>query len=184
MKKTLERLEEQQLVIRAQSGDGLAFRQLVESYDRRLWYFVRRMLDDEQRVADVLQEVWLNVFRSLYRLGSPAAFRVWVYRIAHDRAISELRRTGREIPAEALGDHDLPAADSSDADMAEERAELVHKGLSQLAIEHRRVLTLLYLEQMSIQEISEVLGCNPGTVKSRLHYARKALADWLREQNL
>ena len=183
MNNSLEQIDEALLVVKAQSGDGQAFRRLVEVYDQRLWYFVRRMLDDDHRVADVLQEVWLSVFRSLHRLSSPAAFRVWLYRIAHDRAVSELRRIGREIVVEPLGDYEPTATEREPNLLNSETAELVHRGLNQLSIDHRRVLTLLYLEQMSVAEIGDVLGCNIGTVKSRLHYARADLACWLKEQN-
>jgi RNA polymerase sigma-70 factor, ECF subfamily len=180
--KSLEQIEESLLVAKAQSGDGQAFRRLVDAYDRRLWYFVRRMMDDDQRVADLLQEVWLSVFKSLHRLSSPSAFRVWLYRIAHDRAVSELRRIGREIVAESVEDFDPPAAECEPALHISETAELIHRGLVRLSVDHRRVLTLLYLEEMSVAEIGEVLGCSIGTVKSRLHYARAALACWLKEQ--
>ncbi len=180
---SLDQIGEALLVAKAQAGDGQAFRQLVDAYDRRLWYFVRRILDDDQRIADVVQEVWLNVFKSLPRLKSAQAFRVWLYRIAHDRAVSELRRIGREIPAEPLDQVEPPAIDNASNIVIAESAELIHQGLSQLTVEHRRVLTLLYLEDMTIADIAAVLGCRVGTVKSRLHYARSALARWIEEQN-
>src|SRR5262245_1011408 len=88
----LQPLRERLTVLCAQQGDREAFSRLVDWYDRRLLYFIRRILGDTDGALDVLQSVWLDVFRQLARLNVPDAFRVWLYRIAHDRAITELRR--------------------------------------------------------------------------------------------
>jgi RNA polymerase sigma-70 factor (ECF subfamily) len=98
-----------------------------------------------------------------------------VYRIAHDQAVSELRRKARrpvlleDVPAGPPPD---PARDD---DAAFEDAELVHAALLGLSVDHRRVLTLRFLEDMPVEQIAEVVGCGAGTVKSRLHYAKAAL---------
>ncbi|MGL4555130.1 MAG: RNA polymerase sigma factor [Gemmataceae bacterium] len=166
-------LEEQLTVLLAQQGDREAFRRLVDAYDARLLYFVRRILGDADGALDVLQSVWLAVHRRLVGLQCPSAFRVWVYRIAHDLAVTEVRRrTRRPVLFE-----DVPPEQAADAadDAAFEDAELVHRALLGLSVDHRRVLTLRFLEDMPIGEIAAVVGCGPGTVKSRLHYARAAL---------
>jgi RNA polymerase sigma-70 factor (ECF subfamily) len=165
--------EETELVLLAQQGDGEAFRTLVELYDRRLLYFIRRILDETEEAFDVLQEVWLRVHRDLRDLRSPRAFRVWLYRIAHDRTISALRRSRRAIPLEELPPGEVPVVDLPDSIF--EAADLVHVALTALSVDHRRVLTLRFLENMSIQEIADVTECSTGTVKSRLHYAKAAL---------
>ena len=169
----LQQSEEAKLVLLAQQGDGEAFRSLVERYDRRLLYFIRRILDESEEAFDVLQEVWLRVHRDLGSLRSPHAFRVWLYRLAHDRAISAMRRNRRAIPLEDLPPSEVPAADLPDSIF--EAADLVHVALTSLSLDHRRVLTLRFLEGMSIQEIAAVMQCGAGTVKSRLHYAKAAL---------
>jgi RNA polymerase sigma-70 factor (ECF subfamily) len=168
-------IEEQRTILLAQQGDRDAFRRLLDLYDERLLYFVRRILGEADGALDVLQAVWLTVHRSLWKLRSPTAFRVWVYRIAHDRAVSELRRkVRRPVLLE-----DIPAGPPPDPacgdDAAFEDAELVHAALLGLSVDHRRVLTLRFLEDMPIEEIAEVVGCGAGTVKSRLHYAKAAL---------
>jgi RNA polymerase sigma-70 factor (ECF subfamily) len=174
-----EQAEEATLVLLAQQGDGQAFRTLVEAYDRRLLYFVRRMFDESEEAFDILQEVWLRVHRNLRRLKSPRAFRVWLYRIAHDQTISALRRRHRVLPLEHVPPEEM--VDDAGRDVAMESAELVHAAMKTLSVDHRRVLTLRFLEDMSIEEIAEVLACSPGTVKSRLHYAKAALGRWLEE---
>ncbi len=165
---------ERRNVILAMHGDGAAFRALVEAYDRRLLYFIRRILGESEEAYDVLQAVWLMIHRNLRKLNSPSAFRVWVYRIAHAQAVSALRKKTRlPIVFEEAEPCDVPDEGSNETTF--DNAELVHVALGALSVDHRRVLTLRFLEDMDLAEIAEVLECGQGTVKSRLHYAREAL---------
>ena len=168
-----QQAEEAEFVLLAQQGDGEAFRELVERYDRRLLYFIRRIVDDVEEAFDVLQGVWLRAHRGLRKLQSPRAFRVWIYRIAHDQAVSSLRRRRQAISFDELPLGEPP--DDTLPDAPVDAADLVHAALGALSVDHRRVLALRFLEDMSIEQIAEVLRCRSGTVKSRLHYAKAAL---------
>jgi len=171
----LQQIQERLLVLCAQAGNRDAFSRLVDLYDRRLLYFIRRILGETEDALDVLQSVWLSVHRKLGKLKAPDAFRVWLYRIAHDQAITELRRKSRR-PLPIDDAETMPAVDGASVDEAAfDNAELVHVALADLSFDHRRVLTLRFLEDLSIEEIAEVVGLNAGTVKSRLHYAKLAL---------
>lgn len=174
-------IEERLLVLLAQSGDSNAFGRLIDWYDGRLFYFVQRLLGDADGALDVLQSVWLTVHRQLPKLRSPETFRVWLYRIAHDQAVSELRRKSkRPFPMEEANAPEPPdTATSHDARFDD--AELVHRALQDLSVDHRRVLTLRFLEDMSIEDIAEIVGSGSGTIKSRLHYARAALRQRIEE---
>lgn len=177
----LVQLQEQLTVLLAQQGNREAFAKLVDLYDRRLLYFVRRILGDNDGALDVLQTVWLTVHRKLRRLTRREAFRVWLYRIAHDQAVTELRRKSRRpvlMDADELP-HTTNEVIIDDAEF--DNAELVHVGLQGLSVDHRRVLTLKFLEEMTVEEIAEVVGCSAGTVKSRLHYAKAALRSRIEE---
>ena len=174
--------EEQLTVILAQQGDGEAVRQLVELYDRRLLYFLRRILGETEDAFDVLQMVWLTVHRNLRKLKSPRAFRVWVYQIAHAQAISHYRKiTRQQILVEEWG-RNTPTEQLVD-ETPFENAEIVHLALNALSVDHRRLLTLRFLEDMSLEDIAEVLQCRSGTVKSRLHYAKTALRRRIEEMD-
>jgi RNA polymerase sigma-70 factor (ECF subfamily) len=175
MTPTTEFADERETVLHAQRGDRAAFSQLVDAYDRRLLYFVRRVMGEHDAEFDVLQTVWLTVHRKLRGLKSASAFRVWLYRITHDTAVTELcKKTRRALFVEELAIN-VNQADEGDAQSKFDNAELVHVGLQRLSVDHRRILTLRFLEDMNVKEIAEVLRCNEGTVKSRLHHARRAL---------
>ena len=181
MTSTSELDEEREVVLRAQSGDRVAFSQLINAYDRRLLYFVRRILGEHDGAFDVLQTVWLTVHRKLRGLKSANAFRVWVYRIAHDKAVAAVRKKSRRplFVEEVDIRQDKPT--ESNPESSSENAELVHVGLQRLSFDHRRILTLRFLEDMKVNEIAEVLGCSDGTVKSRLHHARRRLRRHIEE---
>lgn len=169
-----QRPAEQAVVLRAQAGDRAAFHELVEQYQKRLTYFVHRLVGSGETANDLLQEVWIEAFRKLGKLESPAAFRVWIYRVAHHRAVRYLRRQSVEARAQ---EHLLETADDSHDDELEllENVELVHHALEQLSFEHREVITLRFLENMSIGDLARVADCSEGTAKSRLHYAKAAM---------
>ncbi|MCA9057911.1 MAG: sigma-70 family RNA polymerase sigma factor [Planctomycetaceae bacterium] len=168
-------------ILLAQQGDRSAFARLIDTYDRRLLYFIRRMLGDSDGALDILQTVWLIVLKKLPRLKSPAAFRVWLYRITHDQVVSFLRRKSRW--PQSLADPPVPddsdSTDSTDATI--ENVELIHRALQDLSVPHRQVLTLQFLEDLTIDETAAILDCNPGTVKSRLHYGKQALRRRIKE---
>jgi hypothetical protein len=92
-----DRLYEQLLVLRCQAGDEVAFEEIVGRYGPRLRYYLRKLLEDNDSVDDAIQDVWLDVLKSVTRLAEPAAFSTWLYRIAHARACREFRRR-RHLP--------------------------------------------------------------------------------------
>jgi len=177
----LDPMQELILVGQARSGDRAAFAVLVTAYERRLLFFLRRFAPDAARALDLLQEVWLEAFRKLPVLRSPEAFRVWLYRIAHDRGVTHVRRDRRED--EALAETDPPGdvLDSHEFERAE-IAHLVREALDELPPGQRTVLTLRFLEEMNLEDLSGVLGVPVGTVKSRLHHAKLALRERLKER--
>jgi RNA polymerase sigma-70 factor (ECF subfamily) len=167
----VERLYERVLVLRCQTGDEAAFAELVDRYGPRLRYFVRRMLDAGDP-DDVLQDVWLDVFRGLPRLADVGAFPAWLYRLARDRVLRHWRR--RRPPLQPLVEVDVPAPAQKE-DFTAEDAGRIHTALAALAAEHREVIVLRFLEEMSYDDIARVVGSPVGTVRSRLHYAKQAI---------
>ena len=167
-----ERLHEQLLVLRCQAGDEDAFEELVARYHPRLRYYLRRILPRTDHADDVLQEVWLAVFRALPRLADPSALAAWLYRIARDKASVQWR--GRP-PERLLDVSDLVEEPSQDNEFRQEDAQEIHASLDQLTPEQREILVLRFLEDMTYEQIAKVTGCPVGTVRSRLYYAKSAL---------
>lgn len=185
LRQQLEEAHEQLLVASAQRGDRAAFHSLTEQYERRLLYFIRRLLGDPSAALDVLQEVWVTVFGRLGGLHNPAAFRTWVYRIAHDRTVDELRRRKREreLLGEVSEQQGDAADDAVDVSFADEDAEELHRAIEDLSAAHREAITLHFLESMTIEQMAEVARCPAGTMKSRLFHAKRLLREILERRN-
>jgi RNA polymerase sigma-70 factor (ECF subfamily) len=177
-----DQLYERVLVLRCQAGDEAAFAELLGRYQARLRYYVRKMLGVVQGTDDVLQDVWLDVFRGVARLSDPGAFPAWVYRIARARVARVLRRS--RPPVRPLDEDDLVGSAEDGEEFTAEDAGRVHAALDQLSPEHREVLVLRFLEGMSYEAIARVTGGQLGTVRSRLHYAKRALRGVLERTNL
>ncbi len=167
-----ERVYRTVLVVRCQAGDRAAFEELVEWYQPRLRYFLARMVGDEHAADDLLQDMWFDVYRGLARLADPGAFPAWLYQIARHRAMGALRK--KAPPLTSLEGIDLAEEEAVD-DFSAEDAERVHAALGQLPAEHREVLLLRFVEGMAYEDIAQVIGCPVGTVRSRIHYAKRAL---------
>ena len=117
------------------------------------------------------------LFRRMGSLRSPEAFRVWLYQIAHDQVVTLIRKQQREQTMLARLQHEVKETDIPEPEVDE--AEHVHRALPLLSPEHREVLLLHYLEDMPLQEIAKSVRCQLGTVKSRLHYARRQMRQLL-----
>ena len=160
------------LVLRCRTGDEPALFELVELYQPRLGYFIAKMLGKTQGVDDVLQDVWLEVLRGLPRLKDASAFPAWVYRIARDRVYREMR--GRDVP-QAIDEAEELIADCAEEAFDAEDVAVVHACLDEIGTRHREVVVLRFMEDLSYEEMARVIGCDVGTVRSRLHYAKRAL---------
>jgi RNA polymerase sigma-70 factor (ECF subfamily) len=169
-----KRLSEQVLVLRCQMGDEIAFAELVERYGPRLRYYLQKAFGRMDGAEDAFQDVWFTVFRKVRDLVDPGAFRTWLYRIAQNRANGQLRKRGPSFrPMEEA--EQVTDSGAGEPDFSPEDGQRIHAALDELALEHREVLVLRFLEDMTYEDIAAVTGCQIGTVKSRLHYAKQAL---------
>jgi RNA polymerase sigma-70 factor (ECF subfamily) len=176
-----DQLYERLLILRCQTGDEAAFAALVERYSPHLLYYLRKMLGEGKADAeDVLQDVWFDVFRAAPRLNDPASFPAWLYRIARNQTARRHRNKPR--PERPLVEADL-ADESDDEDYSTADVEQIHAALNELVPEHREVLVLRFLEEMSYEDVAQVVGCPLGTIRSRIHYAKRALRRVLERKN-
>jgi RNA polymerase sigma-70 factor (ECF subfamily) len=162
------------LVLRCKRGEGRAFEELIRQYEKRLFYFLRRLVATEEDAWDALQQTWLRVFRGIRTLESPDRLPVWLYRVARCAALDHRRqRDRRTIPLDDQAELSELAAETDPGDF--EAREHLHAALSRISLSHREVLTLHFLESFSVEQLAEILAIPPGTVKSRLFHARRAL---------
>jgi RNA polymerase sigma-70 factor (ECF subfamily) len=167
-----ERLLERVLILRCQTGDKDAFVKLIERYQAQLRYFISRLLENTQMTEDIFQDTWLAVIRRICSLKKADAFAAWLYRIARNKAYQHLRRKKR---LSELEENQEAVEYNQDNSFSPEDAAKIHSCLKKLRHEHREVLMLRFLEEMSYEQIADVVNCSAGTVKSRIHYAKLAL---------
>ncbi|MGP4021779.1 RNA polymerase sigma factor [Actinomadura sp. 3N407] len=167
-------MDDELLVVRSQLGERAAFAELVRRWHVPVWTFTRRMLD-EQRADDVAQEVWVAVLRGLPRLADPARFAPWLFTIARRAVLNRLRQeyTVTETPAG-------PPPDDLAGEVVD-RTVLV-AALAALPAAEREILILFYLEDLSAEDCAQICAVPVGTVKSRLHRARRLLREHLAEK--
>jgi RNA polymerase sigma factor (sigma-70 family) len=164
---------DQLLVIRCQLGERAAFDDLIRRWSGSLHRYALKLSNDPELANDLTQEVWLRVLQGLGKLRDAAQFRAWLFGIAH-RTFMDRLRTRYAIPVDTGVDLDaLAAADAVGDDEDLERA--LAAGMASLPIVEREVLTLFYLEELSLADIAGALGIPVGTVKSRLFRARTLL---------
>lgn len=197
--KIQEEPSDHEAVERARRGDHGAFQVLVERYQGRALRLAQRVLKDEERARDAVQEAFLKVYRSLDRFEGRSSFYTWLYRLVLNLCLDMRRRdrSDREVewteerahpaePSEGGPGASLEAGDGGPVG-ALERAQIrerVAAAIEQLPGMQRETLILREVEGLSYQEIAEALEISKGTVMSRLHYARKKVAKILEEEDL
>jgi RNA polymerase sigma-70 factor (ECF subfamily) len=184
----LRAADDSALVTAFLAGEERAFQELVERYQTRLLNFIYRTIGDRDRAEDLVQEVFIRVYRHLHRFDRSKKFSTWAYTIASNLAKNELRNRSRnplvlfQTMQGSQDDEDRPLqfedTTSRPDDLYRKRhlRQLVEETVAKLPEHHRQVFVLRELEGKSYEEIAEITDCNLGTVKSRLNRARTAFA--------
>lgn len=188
---TTEREGDQGLVERVQAGDKRAFDALVSKYQRRLMRLVSRLVHDPAEAEDVVQETFIKAYRALRHFRGDSAFYTWLYRIGINTAKNYLVTQGRRTPtstdtdaeqAETFDDGDnLRDINTPESMLASKQiAETVNAAMDVLPLELRTAIVLREIEGLSYEEISEIMACPIGTVRSRIFRAREVIAEKLK----
>jgi RNA polymerase sigma-70 factor (ECF subfamily) len=196
VREQLRALDDSAVVAAFLGGEERAFQELVDRYQTRLLNFVYRTIGDREKAEDLVQEVFIRVYRHLHRFDASKKFSTWIYTIASNLAKNELRNRSRnplvlfQTITKHWQDEERPLqfedALSRPDDLYRKRhlRELVEEATSRLPEHHRQVFVLRELEGKSYEEIAEITNCNLGTVKSRLNRARNSFAEiiepWLK----
>ena len=192
--------EEAVFVSRLQANEDAAYDELVRAYSSTIYHVAYRMLGDPADASDVVQEIFLKVFRNIGGFKAEAALKTWIFRIAFSEILNRLRWWKRRYryatisldetpigkPASDIVVHGGPTPE--EMLQCKERETAIQQALRKLSHEHRSIIVLRDIEGFSYNEISEVLGVSLGTVKSRLARARadlkKSLIRYLSVQHL
>ena len=169
-------------VARARAGDTAAFAALVRRHQDRVFSFILRMLDARDEAMELTQDVFVKAWQALPGWRPEARFSTWLLQIARNAALDQLRR--RRLIQFAPLDDGMDVADTAPGPEARyasrQRQALLENALQQIAAEHREILLLREIEDLSYAELAAVLGIAEGTVKSRLARARAALLQHFR----
>lgn len=180
------------LVERVQNGDVAAFDRLVVKYRERIFSIIYNLTSNREDAADLTQDAFIKAFSSIGRFKGRSSFFTWLYRIAVNTSLSQLKkkRLRRFFSLENINDE----ASSSEiiealsvktrtekGALVRELQERLNEALQKLSPKHRTVVVLFEIEGLSHQEISEIMNCSVGTVRSRLHYAKQQLQSYLQD---
>lgn len=179
--------QEQNWIQSARNGDQAAFEQLVIKYQKRVYALTVRMCPTPELAEEAAQETFLSAWQGLPFFRGDSAFSTWLYRLASNACVDLLRKEGRHqgpslddeaVSAEVPDTRPTPEAA---AEQKELRAQ-IEAGLRTLSPEHREVLILREIQQLSYDEIADALSLDLGTVKSRISRGRRQLRNFLMEQ--
>ncbi|HEY3763131.1 MAG TPA: sigma-70 family RNA polymerase sigma factor [Verrucomicrobiae bacterium] len=180
------------LMLRVKRGDRAAFTELVEKYKQPVMNFVFRSLRDEAESEDLAQNVFLQVYKSRSRYKRTAKFSTWLFTIARNLCLNELRRRSRH-PADSLEEahtenEDQPRQQFEDKSQIAPPEKLLHgelakkieEALSELPENQRSAILLCRQEELSYEEIAEILDCSLSATKSLIHRGRETLKEKLK----
>jgi RNA polymerase sigma-70 factor (ECF subfamily) len=168
------RSADHRLLRQVAAGDERAFDELYQTYHANVFNFLLRLVNESAVAEELLQEVFLAAWRGAGRFREEAKVKTWLLRIAHHQAVSWLRRHRRVSALDEV-------AETADDDLIEDRfaqmwdADQIRAALDRLSPNHRAVIELTYVHELSYAEIADVMNCPVGTVKSRMSYALRHL---------
>lgn len=182
-----EKLSDHDLIEATRNGDEQAFAEIVERYRNQITNFLFRFLNDYDEAVDLAQETFVRVYFAIDRYHTQFAFSTYIYRIASNLAISEIRRRKRRkllsltglFQTEEDGEVEFQPADTRslpDADLIEsEKSRVIAKAIAALPEKYRVAIILREIEEKSYDEIAEIMDLGLGTTKSRINRARGLL---------
>ena len=169
------------LIGRIASGDRLAMQVLFARHHVRVYRFVLRVVRDETKAEDLISEVFLDVWRQADRFEGRSAVSTWLLAIARFKALSALRRRpDEELDEEAAEAIEDPSDNPEESLAKKDKSSVIRKCLEGLSADHREIIDLVYYHEKSVEEMAEIVGIPENTVKTRMFYARKKLAELLK----
>jgi RNA polymerase sigma-70 factor (ECF subfamily) len=176
----LQNISDEQILSLLQSDSSMekGFRLLMEKYQERLYWHIRRMVLEHEDANDVIQNCMIKVYRSIHKFEGKSKLYTWLYRIATNEAITFLNKKNRKATASIDDDENQQVVQQLKADDffdGEEAQYKLQQALNQLPDKQKIVFNLRYFEEMSYSEMSEVLDTSVGALKASYHHAVKKI---------
>ena len=181
-------MNEEKLISRAAKGDASAFNELLGLHEKKMYAVCLRMCANQEDAQDCLQEAMLRIYRSISGFKGQSSFSTWIYRVAMNTCLDELRKKKNKQAASLDSLLDTGWSPSDDYDTPEhhaiegERKKAIRTVISELPDDMRSAIVLRDIEGFSYEEISEMLGINVGTIKSRISRGREKLREKIRKK--
>jgi RNA polymerase sigma-70 factor (ECF subfamily) len=173
--------EERALLKAIATGDAKALERLFARAETRVFRFLMRMVKNQAIAEELLNEVFLSVWQNAHRYEGRSEPMTWMLSIAHNKAMSTLRKRTEVLGVVEEAGRDLVAEDDTPdvAVQKQDKSAKIRACIDELSADHRTVLDLVYYQEQSVAEVAEVLGIPEATVKTRMFYARKKLSELL-----
>ena len=169
------------LLARIARGDRLAMQVLYGRHHVRVFRFGLRLVRNEQLAEDLISEVFLDVWRQAGKFEGRSAVSTWILAITRFKALSAMRRRqDAELDDETAAAIEDTSDDPEEAVQKKDKGEALRRCLTALSAEHREIVDLVYYHEKSVEEVARIVGIPENTVKTRLFYARKKLAELLK----
>ena len=177
----MQATSDEALIGRIATGDKVAMQVLFARHHVRVYRFVLRLVRDQTQAEDLISEVFLDVWRQAGKFEARSAVSTWLLAIARYKALSALRRRPDEaLDEETAAAIEDPGDDPETALEKKDKGEILRKCLTALSPEHREIIDLVYYHEKSVEEVAEIVRIPENTVKTRMFYARKRLAELLK----
>jgi RNA polymerase sigma-70 factor (ECF subfamily) len=175
------------VVRQVQAGDVAAFDRLIVKYRSRVHAIIYNLTSNREDASDLAQDAFIKAFQSIHRFQGQSSFFTWLYRIAVNATLSHLRKNRLRsfFSLEKISENEPVAREVVSAltdkgggereTFVRELQDKLNEAMQKLSIKHRTVVTLFEIDGLSHEEIAEIMGCSVGTVRSRLHYAKRLL---------
>lgn len=182
----MENSDDQKLIRDFKDGDERAFNQLVLRYQERVYWIVRRMISDHDEADDITQNVFIKAYRSLHSFKGNSGFYTWLYRIAVNFSLNEIRRKKirqifsleRDAPRQIASGDDLPLERME----KEEQQLLIRQAIDRLPDKQKKVFVLRYYEELPYEEISKILNTSVGGLKANYFHAVQKIGTYLKNE--
>lgn len=176
---------ENRLARLALKGDQQAFAELVDLYHDKLYHMAYRMLSNRQEAEDVVQDTFLRVYKNLDRFDESLKFSTWIYRIATNLCIDRLRKRkptysldAESQDYEGLDGYSMIPSDNKTPEselILSDTQRIIHQAMESLPPKYKSVMMLRYIQDLSLQEVGDILGMPVTTIKTRVHRGREFL---------